>query len=172
MTVELDPTAKAAVVHGSVRQYAHTHLASTFSAGAAIDYGGEPFNDTQYAEWVQVRLMQPARPARMDGPRAPEGYFGRELFHMLSLNLFVRPAKLATPNSLRLQTLRDVVAAYFVPNTKIPVRDYADDSVTLGNLVVFETDADRQVMNEREMELQQWNLMYSLRWSERWNPGT
>ena len=165
----LDPTAQAAVVHGSLREYVVTKLGATFSAHAAIDLGGgEPFDDKAYAEWLQVRVLDPARPARMDGPRMPEGYLGRELFHMLNLNIFVRPAKLATSNSLRLQVLRDTVVRFFVPNARILVKDYQSDSVTLGHLVVFEIDADRQILDEKENELLQWNLVVALRWSERW----
>lgn len=169
MTTNLDPTARAANIVGSLREYIANQLGSTFSSGAAIDFGGgEPFDDKTYAEWIQVRILDPARPPRMAGPRAPGGVFGRELFHMLNLNIFVRPRKLATPNSLRLQSLRDTVVAYFVPNARIPVRDYQSDTATLGHLMVFELDADRQILDENETELLQWNLLVSLRWSECW----
>ncbi len=51
---------------------------------------------------------------------------------------------------------------------RIPVKDYQSDSVTLGHLVVFEIDADRQILDEKENELLQWWLLVSLRWSEKW----
>ena len=171
----LNADAKIANVEGSLRDYVNTKLAATFSSGAAIDYGGgEPFDDTAYSEWLQVRLLDPARPASMMGPRlgalvTTEPYFGREMFHMLNLNVFVRPAKLATANSLRLQTLRDTVMGFFMPLQQIAVLDYASASASLGNLVVDTIVADRSIRAVGENELLQWNVLVSLRWTESWS---
>lgn len=173
----LNPDAKIANIEGSLRQYVNTKLATTFSSGVAIDYGGgEPFDDTAYSEWLQVRLLDPARPTSMMGPRVgalitAEPYFGREMFHMLNLNIFVRPAKLSTANSLRLQTLRDTVMGFFMPVQQIAVLDYADASASLGNLVVDTIAADRSIRASApggENELLQWNIVLSLRWTESW----
>lgn len=170
MTLNAD--AKIANIEGSLRQYVATNLAGTFSAGVAIDYGsGEPFDDTAYSEWLQVRLLDPARPASMMGPRSTGSTFpyGRDMFHVLSLNIFVRPAKLTTANSLRLQTLRDTVIGFFTPLTVIAITDYADASAALGNIVVDTIAVDRLISSPaRENELLQWNLMLSLRWHESW----
>lgn len=174
----LNPDAKIANIEGSLRQYVDTKLAATFSSGAAIDYGGgEPFDDTAYSEWLQVRLLDPARPVSMMGPRlgalvTSEPYFGREMFHMLNLNIFVRPAKLATANSLRVQTLRDTVMGFFMPMQQIAVADYADASAALGNLVVDAIAADRAIRSPApggENELLQYTLLLSLRWTESWS---
>jgi len=86
---------------------------------------------------------------------------------MLNLNIFIRPAKLGTLSTLRLQTLRDTVLVYFRPLTKIRVKDYAGDSATIGNLLMQTIAADRLVMAPtREQELLQWNLTLAFRWSE------
>ena len=161
----LEASAKVANLEGSIRQYIADNLTATFST---IDYGsGQPFEDTVLSEWLQVRLLESARPVSMDGPRAPDGLLGRELFVMLNLNIFIRPAKLGTLSTLRLQTLRDTVLVYFRPLTKIRVKDYAGDSATIGNLLMQTIAADRLVMAPtREQELLQWNLTLAFRWSE------
>lgn len=174
----LNPDAKMANIEGSLRQYIATKLNATFSSGNAVDYGGgEPFDDTAYSEWLQVRLLDPARPRSMMGPRVgalitSEPYFGREMFHMLNLNIFVRPAKLSTANSLRLQTLRDTVMGFFMPLQQIAVVNYAGASTSLGNLVVDAIVVDRSIRAPTpggENELLQWNLLLSLRWMESWS---
>jgi len=161
---------KLANIEGSLRQYIVDNLSGTFSSGNAIDFGGgEPFDDTQHAEWLQVRLLEPARPDVMLGPRDPDGLLAREYFVMVNLNIFIRPAKVAIPNSLRLQTLRDIVVRYFTPNTKISVKDYAGDSATLGQLLLDRIDADRWVPQPTlQDQLLQWNFILSFRWIERW----
>lgn len=165
---QLEATAKLANLEGSIRQYVSDNLAATFSSGAAIDYGsGEPFLDVSRSEWLQVRLLDSARPKNLEGPRGPDGNFARELFVMLNLNIFIRPAKLSTLNSLRLQTLRDTVRVYFTHPTRIRVKDYAGDSSTLGYLICHDVEADRQISDPaKEQELLQWNMIISLRWSE------
>lgn len=176
----LQANAKLANIEGSLRQYVNSTLGATFSSGAAIDWGGgEPFLDTDYAEWLQMRLLDPARPDHLIGPRSAGGFYAREMFHMLALNIFVRPAKLATFNSLRLHTLRDTVVGVFTPLTAIPVLDYAGSSAALGHLVVDAFDADHAISSGvrvgpdggevREVELQQWTLTVALRWVEEWS---
>jgi hypothetical protein len=194
--VALYPDAKWANVEGSLRQYVQTQLGSTFQgvvAGDRIDFGGGPaFQDSALPEWLQVRLMEPARPSVLDGPRGSGGTktvvvdigagpqtwevgdgstppYAREMYHMLNLNIFVRPAKLATLNSLRLATLRDAVVAKFIPPRVIPATDYAGGAGLMGNMVVAGIDADRPIPNpEREHELLQHNIVVALRWTETW----
>ena len=167
----LHAEAKRANVEGSVRHYVVSNLSATFTSGDAIDLGGgEKFDDTLYAEWLQVRLLEQAAPRGMESPRLREGHYGRELWHLLNLNIFVRPGKLTTFNSLRLQTLRDTVLAFFTPGTRVAVKDYAGDSQTLGYLYCERADRDGPVADpQRENELLQWQLLIAMRWSETWS---
>lgn len=171
----IQASAKMANIAGSIYAYVNTQLGSTFSSGAAIDYGGGvPFNDKAYDEWLQVRVLEPARPRQLLGPRAPKATgdtdppYGQELFHLLSLNIFVRHAALATVNFLRLQTLRDAVLNKFTVQTTIAVSDYAGDNSSLGNLVVEAIEVDGPVHDPERTDLLQWHLGLTLRWVETW----
>ena len=164
----MDNTARRANVEGSIREHVRVMLASTFGSDyGAIDYGGgEPFDDTQFAEWLQVRFLERAQ--HFVG-HANTTQMGRAYFVMLNLNIFVRPAKLATLNTLRLTTLADSVRDVFQPTQRIEVKNYAGDSASLGHLIVDDHERDSAVTPaEREQELQQWNLVVSLRWTELW----
>lgn len=172
--------AKLANVVGSVQAYINTHLATTFPS--AIDFGGGmEFSDVSKAFWLQVRLLEPARPEEMIGPRAPKGVldednpFGREMFHLINLNIFVRPKMLSPRNNLKLWQLRDVVVNKFMPVLSlIEVKNYTGDSASLGYLIVEALDADRPVPGDvgQEAELLQHNLVVSCRWHEFWDALT
>lgn len=173
MTLYAD--AKLANIEGSLRQYVVNTLGTTFSSGAAIDVGGgEPFDDTAYSEWLQVRLLEPVRPATRWGPRgidtlATTPPMARHVYYLLNLNIFVRPAKLSPPSSLRLQTLRDTVLAQVLPGTVVEVRDYAGSQAILGGVIVDDLDRDWLVLlPPQEQELLQWNIVVRFTWVERW----
>ncbi len=170
-------TAKIANVKGSIQQYIATQLAATFALPTGdIDYGGGvDFADSVLTWWLQVRLLEPARSEDGVGPRAPKSAtdsdhpYGREMYHLLNLNIFVRPRKLSPRNNVKLETLRDTVVDKFVPvSTRIEVKNYSGDSASLGYLVVEALDADRPVSDVTEPELLQWNLVIALRWTEMW----
>lgn len=173
----LQATAQVANVAGAIQKYVNDQLAATFPN--AIDFGGGiDFTDASLVEWLQVRLLEPARPDDGIGPRAPKGAsdsdnpYGREMFHLLNLNIFVRPKKLAVASrsNLRLWTLRDTVVGKFTPvSSKIEVKNYAGDSASLGYLVVEALDADRPVSDPgKEPELLQHNIVVAFRWTEQW----
>lgn len=165
----LDPEAKAGNVKGSIQQYVDTSLSALFPGGA-IDYGGGlPFSDATRAEWLQVRVLGPARPAALDGPRDQRGHFAREVFWVVNLNLFVRPAQQTVRNNLRLEALRDAVLAVFAEQIIIPVTDYLGTSGALGNLVITEILRDQPVVDEaRKAELIQHHVSCACRWVESW----
>lgn len=164
----LSADAKIANVEGSIREYVSTNLSSTFPS--AIDYGGgQAFSDASLSEWLRVRLLAPARSPEMTGPFGHDGKRAREMFHLLALNIFIRPAKLATLNTLRLPTLRDTVAQYFEEGTTILVKDYGADSGTIGNLFSVGFDLDQSIIDPgREAEILNWALIVALRWAETW----
>lgn len=168
--MSLDPTVRRANIDGSLRQYVSDNLNSTFASGDGIDFGGgEHFDDTARAEWLQVRVLSAATPRNLWSPRLRDGGYAREMFHVLALNIFVRPGKQGTANSLRLQTLRDTVVNYFLPGTRIAVKDYAGDSTTIGYLFCDDIPVDQlSGVVEQEQELLQWSLTISMRWSEQW----
>lgn len=169
----LDPNAKLANIEGALRDYTATQLGSTFPV-AQLDFEGEPFDETAVDEWLQCRLLEPARPNVMAGPRAPASdgttvnRFGQQLFHFWNLNVFVRPR--GQTNSLRLNTLRDTVMGAFMPNTVIAVTDVAGGTGSLGKLIVdtFERDARVPTLPVTQDQLLQWSLLVSLRWCETW----
>jgi hypothetical protein len=179
----LDENAKAANVVGSIQQYFEDQLASVLnSSRPSIDYGGgQPFKDDDLAEWVQVRVMEAARPESMIGPFAARGSGsgdpnsrGRELYWLLNINCFVRPAKLSPFTNLRPWQLRDLVLEPFAEGTRIPVKDYADltsaGGETIGYLFCDQLMADRPVYDPARDDLVQHNLLFALRWSESWTP--
>ena len=165
----LDPEAKAGNIKGSIKQYVSTALAATFVA-ARIDYGGGvQFSDAGLPEWLQVRVLEPARPATGLGPFDGAGHFARDIYWVVNLNIFVRPAQQATLNNLRLDVLRDAVLAAFSEQTILPVSDYLGTSGALGNLVVFDVLRDAPVVDEeRKAELLQHSLAVACRWRESW----
>jgi len=163
------PSGKIAVIKGSIFKYIEDSLRPVFGTGA-IDYGGgAPFNDASLSYWLQPRVMEPARPTTLIGPTSEGNLFGREMYHMLNLNIFVRPAKVSPSNRFQLETLRDATIPYFQYPSRIPVRDYSTDSATIGNLVAYDIIADRPVpAPDKEQELLQWNMVVALRWTEEW----
>ena len=166
----LQATARAANIVGSVQEYISTELAAVFPVASKMHFmGGPPFNDDALDEWLQLAMLEPARPIDLVGPRGPQAdELAQEMYWLLNLNLFVRPSKLSSPNNLRLWTLRDAVIVKFMPNTRISVMDYSADKMHIGNLVCFEILADRPVADPGRQELVQHNLVISLRWTETW----
>lgn len=176
----LDENAKAANVVGSVQQYVKDQLSDVLnSSRSAIDYGGGlPFRDDDLEQWVQVRLMGPTHPnyiglaggrSTWEGPFAPGGGRGRELFWLINLNCFVRPAKSTAFTNLQIWRLRDAVSEAFLIGVVIPVKDYQGSGETIGNMFVYDVIADRMVSDPQREELVQHNLVYTLRWTETWN---
>lgn len=176
----LDENAKAANVVGSLQQYVDDQLATVLnSSKPVIDYGHMVFKDTDLVEWLQVRVLNPARPAALLGPFAGRASGsgnadarGQELFWLLNINCFVRPAKLSPFTNLRPWQLRDLVLASFMPGTRIPVKDYADTTQqggeTVGYLFCDEIVEDRPVYDPEREDLVQHNLVLALRWTETW----
>lgn len=177
----LDENAKAANIAGSVQQYFQDQLGDVLNSSApAIDYGGGmPFNDAGLDQWVQVRLIAPARPERLSGPFASRagGDFnarGQELYWVLNVNCFVRPANMVPFTNLSLWRVRDLVIEPFMPGKTIPVKDYQDilstGGETIGQLFVSSIMEDRAVDDPARPELFQHNLVFLLRWTETWVP--
>lgn len=173
----MDENAKAANVVGSVQQYVNDSLADVLnSSQPAIDYGGGlPFDDKDLPEWVQPRIMAVARPEAWMGPFAaginPDTR-GHEVIWLLNVNCFVRPRRQAPLMNLRLWTIRDLVLAAFLVGTRIPVKDYAATSETLGYLFVDRVAEDRAIYDPEREDLVQHNLVFWLRWSETWTPAS
>ncbi|HSE47192.1 MAG TPA: hypothetical protein VLA89_17870 [Gemmatimonadales bacterium] len=177
----LDENAKAANVVGSIQQYFEDQLATVLnSSAAAIDYGGgQPFKDSSLAEWIQVRVLEPARPDLLEGPFAgrasgsasPDAR-GQEMFWLVNINCFVRPAKLVPFTNLRTWQLRDTVLEPFKVGTRIPVKDFADSTSTggetIGYLFSYRLLSDRPVYDPEREDLIQHNLVVALRWTETW----
>lgn len=176
----LDENAKAANVIGSIQQYFEDQIGAILNSSApAIDYGGGmPFADAALTEWVQVRAMGPVRPEILDGPFAARAGVnadsrGAEILWLLNVNCFVRPAKLVPFTNLRPYQLRDLVLGAFMVGTRVPVKDYADPTSqgqeTIGYLFVHDIPADRPVEDPLRTDLVQYNLMFSMRWTETWH---
>ena len=165
----LDPSARAENVVGSMQEYLAERLSAVFADN--IDFGnGLPFNDAPLTAWLQVRMLAPARPIDLQGPRvARAGIFGNEIFWLLNLNTFVRPARVSPPNNLRIWTLRDAVLDVIAPPAKVPVKDYQADSAIIGTLVSDEIMDDRMVTPpDRTDELIEHNFIVAWRWTEAW----
>jgi len=166
----LHESAKTANVVGSLQVYLTAELAA-FS----LDFGGGiPFQDGDLTEWLQIRALEPVRPAVLAGPYAGRGgeqdpdARGGEMFWLLNVNCFVRPAKMSPPNNLRLWTIRDLAAAPLMPGTRIAVKDHAGEAETIGYLFVDEILADQPVAAPDRPDVLQHNLAFALRWAETW----
>lgn len=177
----LDENAKAANVVGSIQAYFEDQLAGVLnSSRGVIDYGGGlPLKDADLAEWIQVRALEPARPEAMSGPFAGRASGsgdadarGQELFWLININCFVRPAKLVPFTNLRTWQLRDAVLEYFAVGTRIPVKDYADPTSqggeTIGYLFCDQLMFDRPVYDPAREDVLQHNLVIRTRWTESW----
>ena len=152
------------------------------SSQPAIDFGGGlPFDDATLAEWVQPRMLGLARPEWGTGPYAhrtgaaldPTSR-GREVIWVLNVNCFVRPAKQASLNNLRIYTVRDLVLAALLEGARIPVKDYAtagpEGQETIGYLFVDRIAEDRPIYDPTHEDCVQHNLVFWLRWTETWTP--
>ena len=168
----LNENAKAANIIGSVQQYFNDSLAAVLnSSQPSIDYGGgQAFKDDILDQWVQVRMLAPARPAVLSGPFAPGGVRGQELRWILNVNCFVRPGKVIPFTNLKIWQLRDLVIERFMPGTLITVKDYDGTQETIGYLFVDTIMDDRAMYDPERTELLQHNLVFLLRWTETWVP--
>lgn len=168
----LDENAKAVNVVGSFQEYMQNTLAAVLnSSQPAIDYGGGlPFQDATLEQWIQVRMLAPARPEILSGPFAPGGARGQELRWVLNVNCFVRPAKVSPFSNLTIWRLRDTVLDALMPGTRIAVKDYDGTLETFGYLFVDTIMEDREVQDPLRTELLQHNLVLLLRWTETWVP--
>lgn len=176
----LDENARAANVVGSIQDYVDAHLADVLnSSRSAIDYGGGlPFRDDDLDQWIQVRAMGLSRPAYVglqvgisvgfEGPFNARGDRAREVFWLLNVNCFVRPARADTFSNLQIWRLRDAVVDAFFVGALIPVKDYFGTGETLGNLFLYDIMADREISQPDRSELVQHNMQFMLRWSESW----
>ena len=173
----LHESAKSANVVGSLQKYIQDELAGSLLDSSGIDYGGGiPFQDTNRAEWIQVRVPGVARPDALIGPyvhRAGENEpdaRGRIVYWMLNINCFVRPAKQASRNNLRLWTLRDVVTGVFREGAVIPVKDHAGEGETIGYLFLDDIADDRPILDPEQKDIEQHRLLFSFQWGESWVP--
>ena len=177
----LDENAKLANIVGSIQQYFEDQLASVLnSSKPAIDYGGGmPFKDSELTEWVQVRVLEPARPEILSGPFAgrasgsgdPDSR-GQELFFLVNINIFVRPQRLNPFTNLRPWQLRDTVLDPLNIGTRIPIKDFADPTTTGGETIGYlfsdRLVADRPIYDPAREDLVQHNLLIQFRWTETW----
>lgn len=169
----LDATGRAANVIGSLQAYIWEKFDSASGEVDAshlpIDYGGgQSFSDTELSEWLQFRVTGNARPPRLLGRYGNANDRGQELFWLLNLNVFVRPKKQTSQNNLRVWGLRDVILGEIHVGRTIEVRDHVGTGETIGVLFVDEVMADRQVFDNTRVDLVQHNLVFALRWSEKW----
>lgn len=172
----LDENAKAANLVGSGQQYAQDQLAGVLNSSQdAVDYGGGlPFKDSDLDRWVQFRMLGPVRPDALQGPfagraAADPNSRGAEVYWLINVNCFVRPAKLPSFDNLALWKLRDAVLEAFREGTLIPVKDYGDTGETIGNLFVDTVMEDRAVYDPAREDLLQHNLVFRARWTETWS---
>ena len=163
--MSLEPNARSSNILGAIQTYVYSTLGTYF--GLTVDYGGgRPFVDTGLAEWVQVRLLGPARPALLVGPRDAQGNLAQEIYWLVNINVFCRPAMQST--NVRIFQLRDMVLEAFREGTTIDVEDVLGTTGHLGKLVVFQVE-DRPVEDEaRKAELAQHWIRASARWLESW----
>jgi len=142
--------------------YEHAVLSSyAFDIGPPI-----PFSDASLAEWLQPRLLEPARTAAYQQVSSTQRGEGWTL--LVNVNIFVRPA--AQTLAHRLQQIRDAVIAVFTENTRIEVRDYEGSNTLVGHLVVDQIQTDRHVNDPARIDLEQWNIVVALRWIADWTP--
>src|SRR5262245_14475866 len=172
----LDESAKAANIIGSIQQYVKDELADVLnSSRSAIDYGGGlPFRDDDLDQWIQVRVMGKTQPHYMgltgarsmwEGPYTVDSDRGREVYWLLNINCFVRPAKASVFSNLQIHTLRDLVSDAFSVGNLLPVKDYSGTGETIGNMFIYDVIEDRPMVDPTREELLQYNLVFSLRWS-------
>jgi hypothetical protein len=176
----LDENAKAANVVGSIQAYFNDQLATVLnSSRSTVDYGGGlPLKDDDLAEWVQVRVLEPARPEALGGfagrgsGSGDADARGQELFWLININCFVRPAKLVPFTNLRTWQLRDTVLEPFKVGTRIPVKDFNDPTTsggeTIGYLFCDALMFDRPVYDPQREDVLQHNLVIRTRWTETW----
>jgi hypothetical protein len=134
-----------------------------------IDWEGVPFNDSELAEWLQPRLLEPVRRAELFYRQVSGEDRGQGIELFYNVNIFIRPRKFVPVNPYRLAQLRDTVLNVFTESTRIWVRDYEGDLTSMGTLTVHAIATDRRVVDPRlSDELLQWNLTPVLRWIESW----
>mgnify|MGYP001565595227 CR=1 FL=1 len=162
-------------IRRSLDVYVNAQLAATFAEGdSGIDWEGVPFDDAGKKEWLQPRLLEPARPRalfhRQISTSTDPGHRGQTVIFILNLNIFVRLGlQTDTVRAIRLHQLRDTVLSAFTEHTKIDVTDYAGDSSVLGSLVVDRINLDRQITQpDLSEDLRQHALGVEMRWLERW----
>ena len=172
----LNQDALAANIVGSLQKYEESALEAALATThglPTLDYGGgDQFQDGALHEWIQVRVVGPARPASMSGPYAPRvsagNTRGAEIYWILNINCFVRPAKQVPLNNIRIWHLRDIVLGAFAEGTLIPVKAWANTQEHIGNIIVDEILEDRPVSDPERSDLVQHNIVLALRWSETW----
>jgi hypothetical protein len=174
---DLHPSAQAVNVVGSIQHYFDEQVSDVLnSSQSIIDYGGgQAFRDTNLPEWLQLRTM--AAVAIGDDSYAPRTEDSeptdraREVYWLVNVNCFVRPGLVVPIDNLRLWRMRDTVLTAMRVGLRIPVKDYAGASTTLGFLFVTEVLEDRAIQDPARIELVQHNLVFALRWSETWGVG-
>lgn len=145
MTAYLTAEGKLSNLKRSWDIYVQSKLAASFAdAGQGLDFDGSPFQDAGLREWIQPRLLGPARPPTrayrgvdLDGTR------GQGLILILQVNIFVRPVLQTVAH--RIHDLRDLVMGVFHEHVKVPVVDYTGSKSTLGNMIVRRMVTDSEV---------------------------
>lgn len=173
----LHPSAQAANIIGSLQDFFEESVADVLNSSASIvDYGGgQTFRDVDLAQWLQIRAMAAVGIGEDSyAPRTADSEptdRAREVHWLVNVNCFVRPAKVVPTDNLRLWRMRDIVLSAMRVGVRIPVKDYAGGTATLGVLFVTEVLEDRAIQDPARIELLQHNLVFALRWSETWGVG-
>ena len=166
--------------------YINTQLAASFNAAdQGIDWEGVPFNDAGLREWIQPRILGPARPEALFYRQVPAGLGlnsfghttvihpagrGQGVIYIAQVNIFIRPARelaVAQP-AHRIHQLRDLVLEKLREFTTIRVLDYegATNNV-LGSMIVRRLNMDQEIpVDAAKEDFRQWCIGADAHWTE------
>lgn len=144
----------------SLENYVNANLVVTEQL--AIDYEGVPFEEADYNEWVQVRIIGTGNWEDLHRSSSTRKKIAQPI---VNFNVFVKPE--STTKSNRHYQIRDIVAGYFELGSQIDFYDFASEDFTnvLQELTVKEIITDSPIPND---DFRQYNYTVGIEWIQKW----